>query len=191
WYDAIPLPDGSVTVVIGDVVGKGVAAAAQMGQLRNALRAYVLEGFSPGEVLGKLNHLTMSLSGSTFATVLCLRYEPEDRTVRWCRAGHLPALVRRADGRVDLLDGAGSPPIGVFEGVLFRESEDRLEPDDVVVLYTDGLIEKPGEDIDVSIAALAERIAALELGPSFLDAVVAPLAHGDRRDDVAVLVLTT
>lgn len=191
WYDAIPLPDGSVTVVIGDVVGKGVAAAAQMGQLRNALRAYVLEGFSPAESLGKLNHLTLSLSGSTFATVLCLRYEPQSRSVRWCRAGHLPALVRRADGRVDSLDGAGSPPIGVFEGVVFRESEAELERNDVVVLYTDGLVEKPGEDIDVSIAALADRLRELEVGPSFLDCVVAPLADADRRDDVAVLVLTT
>jgi serine phosphatase RsbU (regulator of sigma subunit) len=191
WYDAIPLADGSVTVVIGDVVGKGVAAAAQMGQLRNALRAYVLEGFSPGEVLAKLNHLTLSLSGSTFATVLCLRYEPDSRSVRWCRAGHLPALVRRADGRVDVLDGDGSPPIGVFEGSAFRESEAELGPDDVVVLYTDGLVEKPGEDIDVSIAALADRLSELEVGPSFLDCVVAPLADTDRRDDVAVLVLST
>ena len=191
WYDAIPLPDGSVTVVIGDVVGKGVAAAAQMGQLRNALRAYVLEGFSPGEALGKLNHLTMSLSGSTFATVLCLRYEPEGRVVRWCRAGHLPALVRRAGGTVDVLDGDGSPPIGVFEGVVFRECEGRLEPEDVVVLYTDGLVEKPGEDIDVSIDAFAGRLAGLTPGDAFVDAIVAPLADTDRRDDVAVLVLST
>ena len=191
WYDAIPLPDGSITLVIGDVVGKGVAAAAQMGQLRNALRAYVLEGFSPGEVLGKLNHLTLSLSGSTFATVLCMRYEPDDRSVRWCRAGHLPALVRRADGRVDSLSGDGSPPIGVFEGVVFRESADHLEVDDVVVLYTDGLIEKPGEDIDVSIEELAARIASLDMGPGFVDAIVAPLTDTDRRDDVAVLVLST
>lgn len=191
WYDAIPLPDGSVTVVIGDVVGKGVAAAAQMGQLRNALRAYVLEGFSPAEVLAKLNHLTLSLSGSTFATVLCLRYEPGDRTVRWCRAGHLPALVRRADGQVELLDADGSPPIGVLEGVTFRQSDHRLEADDVVVLYTDGLVEKPGEDIDVSIGALVERVAALDVGPGFVDAIVAPLADVDRRDDVAVLVLST
>jgi hypothetical protein len=191
WYDAIPLPDGSVTVVIGDVVGKGVAAAAQMGQLRNALRAYVLEGFSPAEVLGKLNHLTLSLSGSTFATLLCLRYEPDDHTVQWCRAGHLPAMVRSQDGTVELLDGDGSPPIGVFEGVAFRESQRRLQPGDVVVLYTDGLIEKPGEDIDVSIDALAERVGSLPVGPGFIDAIVAPLADTDRRDDVAVLVLTT
>lgn len=191
WYDAIPMPDGSVTVVIGDVVGKGVAAAAQMGQLRNALRAYVLEGFSPGEALGKLNHLTMSLSGSTFATVLCLRYEPADRTVRWCRAGHLPALVRHAGGEVDVLDGNGSPPIGVFEGVVFGECEGLLEPDDVVVLYTDGLVEKPGEDIDVSIQAFADRLGGLRPGAGFVDEIVAPLADTDRRDDVAVLVLST
>ena len=191
WYDAIPLPDGSVTMVIGDVVGKGVAAAAQMGQLRNALRAYVLEGFSPGEVLAKLNHLTLSLSGTTFATLLCLRYEPDSHMVRWCRAGHLPALVRHADGRVSLLDEDGCPPIGVFEGVAFGESERRLEPEDIVVLYTDGLIEKPGEDIDVSIDGLARRIAGLPVDAGFVDAIVAPLADSERRDDVAVVVLST
>lgn len=191
WYDAIPLPDGSVTMVIGDVVGKGVAAAAQMGQLRNALRAYVLEGFSPAQVLGKLNHLTLSLSGSTFATVLCLRYEPDSRTVRWCRAGHLPAVVRRAGGGVDLLDEDGCPPIGVFEGVTFTESERTLEAHDVVVLYTDGLIEKPGEDIDVSIDGLARRVGELPVGAGFIEAIVAPLADTERRDDVAVVVLST
>jgi serine phosphatase RsbU (regulator of sigma subunit) len=74
---------------------------------------------------------------------------------------------------------------------VYKECEDRLEPDDVVLLYTDGLIEKPGEDIDVSIAALAERIAGLPVDASFLDAVVAPLTDTERRDDVAVLVLST
>lgn len=191
WYDAIPTSDGGVTVVIGDVVGKGVAAAAQMGQVRNALRAYVLEGFEPADVVAKLNHLTMSLSGSTFVTLLCVAYHPADHAIRWCRAGHLPPIVRKADGSVVLLDDPGSPPVGVFEGVAFRESSGALDAGDVLVLYTDGLVERPGEDIDVGIERLVQRVGALEPGPGMLEGVVAPVADVERRDDVAVLVLRT
>jgi len=191
WYDAIPTPDGGVTVVIGDVVGKGVAAAAQMGQVRNALRAYVLEGFSPATVIQKLNHLTISLSGSTFVTVLCMAYQPDGHELTWCRAGHLPAIVRRGDGTIEVLDEPGCPPIGVFERLDCSDSTATLGEDDVLVLYTDGLVERPGQDIDEAIAELVDRLRAIEPGAGFLEAVVAPVADTDRRDDVAVLVLST
>jgi serine phosphatase RsbU (regulator of sigma subunit) len=191
WYDAIPMPDGGVTVVIGDVVGKGVAAAAQMGQLRNAVRAYVLEGFSPAQTMLRVNNLTMSLSGTTFVTVLLLEYHPDDHRVRWCRAGHLPPLVRKADGTVRLLDEGGSAPIGVFEGVDFVESAETLDPSDVLVLYTDGLVEQPGEDIDVGMERLARQLSGIEPDEGLLDALVAPMSDVERRDDIAVLVLWT
>ena len=191
WYDAIPLPDGGVAMVIGDVVGKGVAAAAQMGQLRNAVRAYVLEGFSPAETMARLNNLTLSLSGTTFVTVLLVEYHPGDHGVRWSRAGHLPALVRALDGTVRVLDEPGSPPIGVFEGIDYRESKATLAPGEALLLYTDGLVEQPGEDIDEGIDRLAGRLAAAAPDGSLLDAVVAPVADVERRDDVAVLVLLT
>ena len=191
WYDAIPRADGGVSVVIGDVVGKGVAAAAQMGQLRNAVRAYVLEGFSPAEAMARLNHLTMSLSGSTFVTVLLLDYHPEDHRMRWCRAGHLPAMVRKADGTVLVLDEAGSPPIGVFEGVDFRESSATLDHGDVLVLYTDGLVERTDEGIDEGLDRFAAHLAGVAPGAGMIDAIIAPISDVERRDDVAVLVLTT
>jgi len=191
WYDAIPTPDGGVTLVIGDVVGKGVSAAAQMGQVRNALRAYVLEGFSPATVISKLNHLTMSLSGSTFVTILCMAYQPDGHRLTWCRAGHLPPMVRRADGTVRLLDEPACPPVGVFDEVDCVDSTATLEDGDVLVLYTDGLVERPGQDIDEGMDELAERLRGLEPDDGFVDAVVAPIADAKRRDDVAVLVLTT
>lgn len=195
WYDAIPRADGGVSLVIGDVVGKGVAAAAQMGQLRNAVRAYVLEGFTPAETMSRLNHLTMSLSGSTFVTVLLVDYHPEDHRLRWCRAGHLPAMVRTASGPVTVLDEAGSPPIGVFEGVDFRESSATLDPGDVLVLYTDGLVERPDEGIDEGLDRFAAHLAGVDPGAGDIDAVVdvivAPIRDIERRDDVAVLVLST
>jgi len=191
WYDAIPLPDGGVTLVIGDVVGKGVAAAAQMGQLRNAVRAYVLEGFSPAETMSRLNNLTLSLSGATFVTVLLVEYCPPEQRLRWCRAGHLPALLREADGTVRLLEECGSPPVGVFEGIEFRETSDTIGPGGALVLYTDGLVELPGEDLDDSIAILAERLSTAGPDDDLLRAAVGPVAQSERRDDVAVLVLRT
>jgi len=191
WYDAIPLPDGGVALVIGDVVGKGVAAAAQMGQLRNAVRAYVLEGFSPAETMSRLNNLTLSLSGATFVTVLLVEFTPAEHRLRWCRAGHLPALVRDAGGTVHRLEETGSPPVGVFEGIEFREATATIDPGSALVLYTDGLVEVPGVDLDDSIDELAARLAAAPPDADVLRAVVGPVADADRRDDVAVLVLRT
>lgn len=189
WYDAVSLPDGRVAIVIGDVVGKGVAAAAQMGQLRNAVRAYLLEGFSPAEVIRKLNHLTISLSGTSFATVLCMFHDAATRSLEWCRAGHLPALVRSADGSTRFLDGAGSPPIAVFDDAVFADATTVLEPGETVVLYTDGLVERRDEDLDAGLERLAAVVAGLDPGRPDVDEIIAAMLTGDRRDDVAVLVL--
>lgn len=189
WYDAVPLPDGRLALVIGDVVGKGVAAAAHMGQLRNAVRAYLLEGFSPSEVITKLNRLSLSLTGTGFATVVCLHHDPSTGAVAWCRAGHPPPLVRRADGRVEYLDGAGSPPIAVFDDATFSESADRLDPGDLLVLYTDGLVERRGEEIDVGLARLAEHVADVDPTADAAGRVVGALRDDDRRDDIAVVTV--
>ena len=111
--------------------------------------------------------------------------------MRWCRAGHLPAMVRTASGQVTVLDEAGSPPIGVFEGVDFKESSATLEHGDVLVLYTDGLVERPDEGIDEGLDRFAAHLAGVEPGPGMLEAIIAPISDVERRDDVAVLVLTT
>ncbi len=189
WYDAVPLPGGEVALVMGDVMGKGVPAAAQMGQLRNALRAYLLEGFGPAEVLTKLNHLTISLSGASFATVLCIFYDPATRRIRWSRAGHLPPLVRTAESATMYLDEGGSPPIAVFPDATFTDSHARLEPGDVLVLYTDGLVERRDEGIDVGLERFAAQVAELDTAPGMIDRIIAPVTEIDRRDDVAVMVL--
>lgn len=189
WYDAVPLTDGRIAIVIGDVVGKGVSAAAQMGQLRNAVRAYLLEGFSPAEVIAKLNHLTISLAGTSFATILCMFHDPVTGAIEWCRAGHLPALVRSIDGTTRYLDDIGSPPIAVFDDPEFADNSDVLAPGDLLMLFTDGLVERRDEDIDRGLARLAEAVAGVEPGAEAIDAIIAPLLDTDRRDDVAVLVL--
>ena len=191
WYDAVALPGGEVAMVIGDVMGKGVTAAAQMGQLRNATRAYLLEGFSPATVLDKLNRLTISLSATGFATVLCLYFDPATRAVRWCRAGHPPALVRSASGSTRYLEAGGSPPIAVFPDARFVDATDQLEPGDELVLYSDGLVERRDEDIDVGLARLAALAEGDGSTASLIDRLVEPVLTIDRRDDVAVLVAST
>ena len=189
WYDALELPDGRVGLVIGDVVGKGVTAAAEMGQLSNATRAYMLEGYGPSEVLNRLNRLTRSVAGSTFATVLCLDFAPTSGVLRWSRAGHLPPLVRRADGSVQRLDAKGSAPIGVFDDEQPAQWTTNLAPGDTLVLYTDGLIERRDEDIDVGMDRLATVLTDEAVDDSFAERVVESVVGDDRRDDVAILVL--
>lgn len=189
WFDALELPDGRVGLVIGDVVGKGVTAAAEMGQLSNATRAYMLEGYGPSDVLGRLNRLTRSVAGSTFATVLCLDFAPSSGVLRWSRAGHLPPLVRRADGSVLRLDAKGAAPIGVFDGEQPAQWTTNLASGDTLVLYTDGLIERRDEDIDVGMDRLAAAVAELAVDERFAELVVEAVVGDDRRDDVAILVL--
>ncbi len=187
WYDALMLPDGRIALVMGDVMGKGVRAAAEMGQLRNAVRAYLLEGYSPADVLRRLNRLAHAQAGRRFATVLCAFVDPARGLVEWCRAGHLPALVRRADGSVDRLDVGGSLPIGVSADADFADGVSTLTPGDALVLYTDGLVEVPGEDIDVGLDRLAGLVASTA-PEDLLEHLVGELRDADRRDDVAVLV---
>lgn len=189
WFDALELPGGRVGLVIGDVVGKGVTAAAEMGQLSNATRAYMLEGYGPSDVLGRLNRLTRSVAGSAFATVLCLDYAPASGVLRWSRAGHLPPLVRRADGSVHRLDAKGSAPIGVFDGEQPAQWTTNLAAGDTLVLYTDGLIERRDEDIDVGMDRLASVVAEHAADETFTELVVEAVVGDDRRDDVAILVL--
>ncbi|WP_436792692.1 PP2C family protein-serine/threonine phosphatase [Actinospongicola halichondriae] len=189
WYDALELADGRVGLVIGDVVGKGVAAAAHMGRLSNAVRAYWLEGFSPGTVLERLDRLTRSVVGSTFATVLALDFDPRTRVLRWSRAGHMPPMVRGIDGAVRLLDDPGSAPIGVFADIETVEWSTSLAPGEVLLLYTDGLIERRDEDIDVGMQRLSDVFSATTPDDGMLDAIVAGVASDELRDDVAILVL--
>ena len=119
WYDAIVLDDGSVALVIGDVVGRGVKAASSMGQLRNAVRAYLLEGYGPAQTLARVNRLLDSLGGG-FATLACLVVDPLSGAIRYANAGHPPPLVVGPDGATRWLEDGLAPPIGAAQGVAYR-----------------------------------------------------------------------
>jgi PAS domain S-box-containing protein len=190
WYDAIPLDDGRVGLAMGDVVGHGLGAAALMGQLRYAARAYALEGHPPAAVLDRLDRLVGSLPGAQMATLLYLVVEPDLTTVRFASAGHVPPLVIGPDADARFLEGAPNPPLGVFDSTGHRELTVELEPGSTVVLYTDGLVEERGVSIDAGLEAL--RLAAQyrtdpeDLCDHLVDSM---LAIHPANDDIAVLAL--
>jgi GAF domain-containing protein/anti-sigma regulatory factor (Ser/Thr protein kinase) len=190
WYDAIELRRGHVGIVVGDVVGKGVLAAAAMAQLRNALRVYATEGLKPSTVLGRLNRL-VDTTGPAFATVLYAVVDTTRKTCRYASAGHPPPLIVRANGGAEFLEGGRSIPIGVLGDVEYSQDLVRLETGDVIVLYTDGLVERRGSALDDGLEQL--RLAASE-GPREPDALldhIVDVLLGDEpsTDDVAVVAL--
>ncbi|WP_281935582.1 SpoIIE family protein phosphatase [Micromonospora sp. AKA38] len=190
WYDVVGTPDDELVLVIGDVVGKGVRAAAAMGQLRNALRAYVLEGYDPGEALTRLNRLVHSTGSGSFATVVCLTFCPRTGRLRYASAGHPSPLLIRGDDVAFLHDRALGPPVGAIPGTTYPTAEGELAPGGRLLLYTDGLIEDREEGIDAGLRQL--RVDAAAGGghvADLVDAVVERVAGRPRHDDVAVLAL--
>ena len=187
FYDATVLGDGRVSLAIGDVAGKGLRAAALMGQLRSALRAYVLDGRSPAEILDRLDRLVVE--ADDFATALHLVLDPWTGELDLARAGHPPALVRAASGEVTFAETPTTPPLGV--GWSDRE-EHRLVlgPGEMLLLYTDGLFERRGKDPRAQLDALrvATESAARDLGAT-LDHLIAALAGDGYSDDVALLAV--
>jgi anti-anti-sigma factor len=193
WYDVIPLPDGRVGVVIGDVVGRGIEAAATMSQLRTALRAYAVEGLAPSVVVAKLHRLVEHLRVGMSTTLVYLDLDPFTREVRYVSAGHLPMLHVPAGGVSRFLSGARSTPLGTARpGVEIPQERFVLEPGDTVLLYTDGLVERRDQSIDSRLEQL--RVALAE-APQELQAALEHLTAslgGDvalRQDDVALLAL--
>ncbi|MFG2108040.1 SpoIIE family protein phosphatase [Micromonospora chersina] len=190
WYDVIGAADDELVLVIGDVVGKGVRAAAAMGQLRNALRAYVLEGYDPGEALTRLNRLVGSTEGGSFATVVCLRFSPRTGRLRYASAGHPSPLLIRDGDAVFLHDRALGPPVGAIPGTSYRTVEGELAPGGRLLLYTDGLIEDRQAGIDAGLGQLrADAATPGEHVADLVDAVLERVAGRTRHDDVAVLAL--
>jgi serine phosphatase RsbU (regulator of sigma subunit)/anti-sigma regulatory factor (Ser/Thr protein kinase) len=191
WYDAIPLGDGSVGVAIGDVVGHGVEAAAVMGQFRNALRAYVLDGRGPDAAVERLNRLTRTFDQNDMATLVYVVLDTASGGVRFVRAGHPPPLVRHPGGGITQLNGQGALPVGVAPNVRYPATAMKLEPGATLVLYTDGLVERRGEPLETGIQKL-ERVLADAPEPleELCDHLLGALAAQEERDDdIAILAI--
>ena len=158
WYDVLELDGERIGLVIGDVAGRGVPAAAIMAQLRNALRAYAFESYAPGAALERLNKLSQTYGHGVMATVVYLVFEPSTGLVRLANAGHLPPLEAKPDGSTAYLEEGRSLPIGVRRATTYEDAEYRLAPGSTLLLYTDGLIEKRRAPIDEGLARLAECV---------------------------------
>ncbi|MFD5935980.1 SpoIIE family protein phosphatase [Streptomyces sp. NPDC060333] len=190
WYDVITLGAGRTALVIGDVMGRGVRAAAVMGQLRTAVRAYARLDLPPHEVLQLLDGLAAEIDASQIATCVYAVHDPNEGLLAYASAGHLPILVRDEHGTVRRAADPTGPPLGTG-GWLHTSGTIALGPGSTAVLYTDGLVERRGEDIDEGVAALERALAGAQGTPSVIcDRLMRALGvDADHDDDVAVMVL--
>ncbi|MFJ2174666.1 SpoIIE family protein phosphatase [Streptomyces sp. NPDC087851] len=190
WYDVITLGAGRTALVIGDVMGRGVRAAAVMGQLRTAVRAYARLDLPPHEVLQLLDGLAAEIDASQIATCVYAVHDPNEGCLVYASAGHLPLLIRAEDGSVQRAEDPTGPPLGTG-GWLHTSGSIALPPGSTAVLYTDGLVERRGEDIDEGVASLERALSGAQGSPQVVcDRLIRSLGvTDDHDDDVAVLVL--
>ncbi|QMU79655.1 SpoIIE family protein phosphatase [Streptacidiphilus sp. PB12-B1b] len=189
WYDVITLGGGRTALVIGDVMGRGMRAAAVMGQLRTAVRAYARLDLPPHEVLQLLDGLASEIDPTLIATCVYAVYDPSEQLLTYSSAGHLPLMIREPDGSVTRPEEPCGPPLGTG-GWLHTSASVSLITGATGVLYTDGLVERRGQDIDEGLDALATTFAGATGQP---DVICARLLRAmgvtpDHDDDVAALV---
>lgn len=190
WYDVIPLADGRVGLVIGDVVGRGLQAAAGMGQLRMAVRAYALEGHAPGAVVERVNRLMERLGQPQMASMVYLVADPGSGEIHFVNAGHPPPVLIGPNGSVAYLEDVPGLLLGVSTHAEYHESVVKLEPGQTLLLYTDGLVEKRALSLDEGMARL-KRAAVNgpgELG-ALCDHLLGALVADQVTDDVALLAM--
>ncbi|MDN3260429.1 SpoIIE family protein phosphatase [Streptomyces sp. CSDS2] len=186
WYDAVVLPSGLVLMCVGDVAGHGIEAATSMVVLRNALRGLAVTGAGPGQLLSWLNIVAHHLTGAVTATAVCALYDPERHTLRWARAGHLPPVLVR---------GSEAAPLPLVKGLLlgavpeavYEEAELEFAPEDTLLLYTDGLIERRDRSVEESLAHL---LTTARTAPKTLDQQLDGLltySRSDTDDDTCIV----
>ena len=189
WYDVIELPRGRVGVAIGDVVGHGIAAAALMGRLRTALHSYAIEGHGPGRTLELVDRFVHSLNESAMATAAYAVFDTYNSTLQYATAGHLPPLVI-SDTGVRTLEVTPAPPLGAFPYGRCPEHELSLGSGEMLLLYTDGLVERRGVPLSTGIDALANAVGGATTPEHACSLAVANLVPSDGlRDDVAIVSL--
>jgi serine phosphatase RsbU (regulator of sigma subunit)/anti-sigma regulatory factor (Ser/Thr protein kinase) len=191
WYDAIPLRGGKIGVAMGDVVGRGVKAAARMAHLQSALRAYALEALRPGLALERMNGFVLEGEQGGMVTLLYAVIDPDAQTVQVASAGHPPPLVLDPDGRPTFVEAPAGSPLGVARYSAYEESVTTLDPWSTLLLYTDGLVEGPELPLGEGMEGLRSSVEGAPREPE-------ELCHGvleslDVRvgfnDDLALLAV--
>ncbi|NGO49170.1 PP2C family protein-serine/threonine phosphatase [Streptomyces ureilyticus] len=193
WYDLVELPGNRISVAVGDVVGHGLAAACVMGQLRSALSAAALVAEGPAQALEVLGLYARFIDGAESTTAVKAFIDWNSHTITYSSAGHLPPALLHPDGTVTFLDGATDPPLGVSPEHVRRPQADlSFAEGAILVLYTDGLVERRTEDIDTGLARLADSLARhRKSDPEPLaDALLADLHPSTgSTDDTALVVI--
>lgn len=207
WFDVIPLAGARVAVVVGDIVGHGMHAAATMGRLRTAVFNFSMLDLPPDDLLAHLDDLVNRIdkdeaapggglpgAGAPIAGATCLYavYDPVTRRCQLARAGHLPPAVVRPDGTVELLEVPAGPPLGLG-GLPFESAEHELAEGSRLVLYTDGLVEDRVRDIDVGMDLLLTALSGPpgRTAEETCEAVVSAMLPTAQEDDIALLVAGT
>jgi len=193
WYDVVDLPPDRYAVAVGDVVGHGLHAAAVMGMLRSALSAAIRALPSPAQALEVLGLYARSVEGAIAATAVKVLIDTRSKLIIYSSAGHLPPILLHRDGTCELLDKATDPPLGAREHHVPRPQAGlAYVPGETLVLYTDGLVERRGEDIDVGLDRLTTALAQdRTLAPDLLaDTLLDRLGVADGApDDIALVII--
>ena len=190
WYDGVEQPSGRIAFAVGDVVGRGVPAAAMMGQLRHSLRAYLAEGHDPAAALARLDALVERSGPGTLATVACMAYDPRTGELEYASAGHPPPLLVAPDGPSRFLDHPLGLPIGVIPDASFERRRIPLAPGSILMLFTDGLVEDRGLPLGEGLERLREAVGTDPDLDRWLEGLVERMtARRSVDDDVAALAL--
>ena len=182
WYDVIALPDGTVGLAMGDVVGKGIPAASLMGQLRNALRAYARDGRQPADILDQLNDLLAEVdSPDHMATLVFGIFDPGTGELTLANAGHLPPLLCRPDGTAEFLQCGPGLPLGALADTGYTNTTLTIEPGSTLLLYTDGLVEGRQLPLDDGLERLRSCMVGQADCDNVCDVVLDGAAPGRHR----------
>ena len=189
WYDVFTLPSGWLSIVIGDVVGRGLSAADWMGRLRSALRAYALLGDDPAEVLSCLDHDVQHFDPEMMATVLLAMFEPSLERLHLSSAGHPPPLLAQPGHSAALLQVPSDHPIGVPSGLRRRTTTITLLPGALLCFYTNGLMGRRGSSFDADLDLLCASVVAGPVDSVCARVITQFVGHDPPGDDVALLAV--
>lgn len=193
WYDIMPLPENRVYFAVGDVVGHGLPAVDDMAQLRSAGRALAHQGLPPAQLLAELNGFTRHASLGKFATMTVAILDPDEGVLSYSSAGHPPPFLRHAaDGEVIRLTDAHGPVLGPVREATYTQAALRVSRGDILVMYTDGLVERPGMDIETGLDRAQQMIADWDADSALAgrcEALHETLSPRPRSDDVCIIVV--
>jgi serine phosphatase RsbU (regulator of sigma subunit) len=188
WYDALQLPGGDLLFVVGDIAGHGVEAVTGMVTARNALRGLAVTGADPGELIGQLNSMTCLFAEGVTGTVICGRYSPRSKILRWARAGHLPPVLVR-DGTATVQPMPEGMLLGVQPDTEYKQLHLQLRREDTLLFYTDGLIERRAASISDALAEFAAAAVPVDPDLDTLASRILASAVSDTGDDACLLAV--